>query len=96
MCNINFDADRNNIWDREGRAAAEDFILGHTGSDFIFSVLYCNFNFIMLLFFLSLLYNFSFSEGGVGVSFSKNKNMCIVLLCKGLSSPSFSLSPYLP
>lgn len=39
MCNINFDADRNNIWDWEERAAAEDFILGHMGSDFIFSVL---------------------------------------------------------
>lgn len=95
---------------REGRRWQRRRILfrGRGGSDFIFFVMYCNFYFIMLLFSLSLALVYFFLEGifffffwagwgGMGwglYHFKRRKKMCIVWLCKGLSSPSFSLSSF--
>lgn len=95
MCNINFDADRKKQHIGEWRAAAQDFLLGQTGSGFIFFVTYCNFYFLMfLLFSLLLLYNFSFLffVFGGGLYHLKRKRDVYCFDCvKGLSSPSFSL-----
>lgn len=105
MCNINFDADRKkkqHMGGWEWRAAVEDFLLGQTGSGFIFFVTYCNFYFLMFLLFpLLLLYNFSFIlsllEGGC-IIWKEEKRCVLFWLCKRSIFSLFQslLSPHLP
>lgn len=92
-CNINFDADIDATLgtDREGQ---QNRILFRGRVGVILSFLSGIVIFILCYFFLSLalVYFFFIILGGGLYHFKRRKKICIVLLCKGLSFPSFSLS----
>lgn len=102
MCNINFDADRQITPGTEREEQCWRILFRGRGEViFIFFVMYCNFYFIMLPFFLSQsCIFFHFWGGRVGLyHFKRRKKMCIVLLSKRSILSLFQsllLSPHLP